>query len=220
MTDTPRSSSPSRPSNKGRWRIWITLSELVGVLALIIAGLNFWDSHHERLSDERRQAAAEQTAARLAAARSSFVLTARTEGDGARLSFQPMASEQAIQSQSYLFPAAVADHAIDSVQPRIERDWMARGLKAAVETARRAKTAGPTGEGEAPVGVVSTYIENGEVKTDRSIYRVAYAWRTPLFGGPRFTLEGATLARRTVKGDLQHAVDAEWNASHPAPAHS
>jgi hypothetical protein len=216
MTDTPGSPPSARMSNKGRWRIWITLSELVGVVALVIAGLNFWDSHHARLSDAKRAAQAEQAAARLAEARSSFVLTAHAEGDGARLAFQPMAAGQAIQGQTYLFPAAVADHPVASVQPRIERDWMARGLKTAIEAARRAKTAGAAGEGEVPVGVVSTYIEDGETKTDRSLYRLAYAWRTPLLGGPRLTFEGAVLARRSVKGDLQHLVDTEWTATHPA----
>jgi hypothetical protein len=214
MTDAPRSSS--RSTNKGRWRLWITLSELVGVLALLIAGLNFWDSHRERVSDEKRVAAAEQSAERLAAARSSFVLTARAEADGARLVFQPMASDQAIQSQRFVFPAPVADKPVTSVQPRLDRDWVARGLKGAVEAARKAKAAGATGEGDLPVGVESTYVEDGEVKTDRSIYRISYAWRTPFLGGPRFTLEGATLRNRAIKTDLQHAVDAQWQAAQPA----
>ncbi|WP_158912883.1 hypothetical protein [Caulobacter sp. S45] len=208
MTVTPS-------SNKGRWRLWITLSELVGVLALLVAGLSFWDAHRDRVGAEKRQAAAEQAAARQAVARTSFVLTAHPEGDGARLVFQPMAPEQAIQSQRFLLPAALADHPIDSVQPRIERDWLAKGLKQAVEASRRAKTAGAAGDGETPVGVVSTYIEDGDVKTDQSIYRISYAWRTPLLGGPRFTLNGAALARRAVKGDVQRMVDAQWLAGHP-----
>ena len=44
------------------------------------------------------------------------------------------------------------------------------------------------------------------------------AWRTPLLGGPRFTLNGAVLARRAVKGDLQRQVEAQWRIAHPAPA--
>lgn len=207
MTDAKRSASSS---NKGRWRLWITLSELVGVLALLIAGLNFWDSHRERQRDETRVAAAEQSAAKAAAARASFVLTAHAEGDGARLTLQPMSSNQAVQGLHLVFPAEVADHAIDSDQPRLERDWVARGLAKAVETARKAKAAGAAGEGALPVGIEASYVEDGEVRTDRSIYRVSYSWRTPLLGGPRFTLEAATLRSRAVKSDLQHAVDAQW----------
>jgi hypothetical protein len=210
MTDAKRSASSS---NKGRWKLWITLSELVGVLALIIAGLNFWDSHRERVRDEKRVAAAEQSAAQLAAARSSFVLTARTEGDGARLVLQPMSSDQAIQGLNLVFPADVADQPIASIQPRIERDWVARGLGKAVEAARKAKAAGAVGEGVLPVGVEASYVEDGEVKTDRSIYRISYSWKTPLLGGPHFTLEGATLRSRAVKSDLQSAVNAQWAAT-------
>ncbi len=210
MTDAKRSASSS---NKGRWRLWITLSELVGVLALLIAGLNFWDSHRERQRDEKRVAAAEQSAAKAAAARASFVLTARTEGDGARLVLQAMSADQAIQGLHLVFPAEVADHPVDTVQPRIDRDWVARGLGKAVEAARKAKAAGAAGEGVLPVGVEASYVEDGELRTDRSIYRISYAWRTPLLGGPRFTLEGATLRNRAVKSDPQHAVDAQWAAT-------
>jgi hypothetical protein len=210
MTDAKRSVSSS---NKGRWKLWITLSELVGVLALVIAGLNLWDSHRERLRDEKRVAEAEQSAAKLAAARSSFVLTARAENDGARLVLQSMSSDQAIQSLHLVFPTDVVDHPVDTVQPRLERDWMAKGLGKAVEAARKAKAEGATGEATVPVGIETSYVEDGEVRIDHSIYRVSYSWRTPLLGGPRFTLEGATLRSRAVKSDLQSAVDAQWSTS-------
>ncbi|MDB5456033.1 MAG: hypothetical protein JWP92_1618, partial [Caulobacter sp.] len=40
MSETSRKRLPLR---------WLTLAELVGVAALVIAGLGFWDSHRERV---------------------------------------------------------------------------------------------------------------------------------------------------------------------------
>ena len=70
MTQTPAVS-------KRRFRLWITIGELVGVLALVIAGLNFWDSHRERVSDARREAAAD----RVASGRSAFVVSAQMDAN-------------------------------------------------------------------------------------------------------------------------------------------
>ena len=84
---------------------------------------------------------------------------------------------------------------------------------------RRFRCAGPGPEGDAHAGlgpprlaaapgVVTRYIEDGEERTDQSLYRVGFAVRkTGLFGGRSVVLLGLSLARRGVDGDLQAAVD-------------
>ena len=202
MTDTPA-------ARKRRFRIWITLSELVGVLALVIAGANFWENRHERVVDTRRQDAAERAASQ---AHAAVVLNATMENEGARLSLESLNPAQAVQSQRYLFPHAVLGHAMEvsAAHPQIDLDWIAGGLRAQIARERKAGAAGADGEGHMPVGIFTTYVEDGEMRTDQSLYRVGYGWRSRLFGGPLIALQGVSLVRRAVPGDLRGAVEAAW----------
>src|SRR5205814_2103512 len=88
--------------------------------------------------------------------------------------------------------------------PRIDRRWLEDGLK----KADRKPDAG--GERRVPVGVITTYVEAGEMKTDRAIYAVAYSLQGRFLRGSTVKLEGVSLLRRGVAGDLQAAVDAAW----------
>jgi hypothetical protein len=201
--------APPPDAKKRRFRLWITLSELVGVLALVIAGLNFWENHHERVVDTRRQAAADRVAREV---RSAVVLQAGMEGDGARLILQTVNPAQAVQGQRYLFPHAVLGHAmeVDAARPQIDLAWIEDGLRGEVARGRKAGTAGADGEGELPIGVFTTYVEDGETRTDQSLYRLGYSWRSRLLGGPRIALQGLSLVARRVPGDLRRAVETAW----------
>ncbi len=207
MTDDP--APPSTPQQRRR-RVWITIGELVGVLALVIAGLNFWQSHQQYLSAQK----AAQTQAQ---ARSAFVMTGAASRAGDRIDFHPLNPDQAIQSQTYIFPDALADHQIKlaATQPRLERAWIEKGLRDALN----ADGAPASGEGVAPFAVVTTYVQDGDTYTDDgSLYQIGYAWRSTLFGGRKITLEGVALAKRGVKGALAVEVNRRWRADHPPKA--
>lgn len=204
MTDS--APPPATPQQRRR-RFWFTVGEVVGVLALIIAGLNFWESHREH-------AEAERAAVSQAEARSAFVMTGGADAAGDRIDFRPLNPAQAIQSQQYLFPHAVVDHPIvvSAAQPRVERSWIDQGLRSVLATAQ----APSSGEATAPLGVITTYVQDGETYTDGSLYRVGYAWRSQFLGGRKLRLQGVALAQRGVKGDLQAAVEQNWTANRPA----
>ncbi len=197
MNDTPA-------ARKRRFRVWLTISELVGLLALVIAGLNFWDSHRQRMQDQKREVAADHAAS----ARYAFVMSSQMEADGARLTFQAVEPVQAIQGQRYLFPRAVLDHAMEvsAAKPQIDLDWIAAGLRGEVALARKAG-ASADGEASIPVGVITTYVQDGDVRSDQSIYRLGYAWRARLLGGTRLALQGVSLLHRGLQGDLRPAVE-------------
>lgn len=186
-----------------RRRLWIGVGEAAAVIAVIIAGLNYWDSHREH-ADQARREAARALQAGLAQA---LVLTAAPQDGGRRLAIKPADASQVIQSQRYLFPAAVLDHPTDltAAAPAIEVAWIAQGLSKALD-ARHAKG---EGRGRVPVGVITTYLANGEPHEDRALYLVGYAWKGRLFGGRAVTLEGIAFVRRA--GDLQAAVDRAWS---------
>ena len=204
-------SSSGRPA----WwrRRWVTVGEVVGIAALVIAGLGYWDAHRERHAVSADKA----SAARQEARREALVLTAAVQDDGARLLLSPLRTGQAVQSQRYVFPSAVLDHPMEvtAAQPQIDRAWIAAGLKGALQAAAKArgeKLAG--GEGALPVEIRTSYIEDGEARSDASLYRLGYRLTSGgLFGGRTLILQGVSLVRHTAGGDPQKAVDALWRST-------
>ena len=51
---------PDPPPKKRLPIRWLTFAELVGIGALAIAGLGYWDSHRERLQQDHERAVAER----------------------------------------------------------------------------------------------------------------------------------------------------------------
>lgn len=186
------------------------MGEVVAIAGLALAGLGYWDAHRARSTQSREEAAAQ----RQAAARQSLVLIATVREGGAKLVLAPLRSGQAVQSQRYLFPHAVLDHAMEvsAAQPQIDRAWFEGGLKAALEAAARARGEKlADGEGVLPVGVSTSYIEDGETRSDASVYGLGFRLVPGgLFGGRRVVLEGLAVLRRRTPGDLQATVEAEW----------
>jgi hypothetical protein len=127
-------SDANRPAAKPRRQgFWLPAGEVVGVLALLIAALNYWDSHKQHVEDVRRADAQAQAETRVEAA---FVNVGEADRDGRYVSLRPLRSTQAIQSQRYRFPSEVLDHPMEitAERPRIAADWIADGLKRALDS--------------------------------------------------------------------------------------
>src|SRR5580692_5245560 len=123
----------ARPRRQG---FWLTVGEVVGVLALVIAGLNYWESHQQHLDDVRRVQAQTQAA-------TAFVAVGEADREGRFVGLHPLKGSQAIQSQRYRFPDEVLDHPMEitAERPRIEADWIAAGVKRALDESH-ARSAG------------------------------------------------------------------------------
>jgi hypothetical protein len=187
---------------------WLTLAELVGVLALVIAGLGFWDSHRERTQAdrERAEAAREQRVER--ALKQSFLMLGTPDKDGEKVRLSTVHAEQVIQTQTLWFPADIRADSVETTgNPRLEAGWIEDGLRKAV-----GKAGGKPKRGRLPVGIVTVFIEDGQTRTDRAIYQLGYSLHPRVLLGAKVELEGLTLARRGVAGDLQAAVNAQWAA--------
>jgi hypothetical protein len=190
-------------------RLWINLGEGAAVLAVLISGLSYWDAHREHAVVERQALSQAQ-------AQAAFVLTGTTENGGRQLALAPLKSTQAIQSQRYVFPAAVKADPVDvsAAQPRVEIDWIGSGLGRMLDDTH----AGPGGESALPVAITTTYVEDGEMRTDRSLYRIGYAWQSRFLLGRHISLEGLSLIQRGITGDPKAVVDRQWAAGqHTAP---
>lgn len=183
---------------------WLTLAEIVGVAALVIAGLGYWDSHRERAQADRERA--EARAERLAEARAqvvkdSFLVMAEPEDDGARLRLAAANPDQAIQTQTLWFPADIRRAAAETTgNPRLQAEWIESGLrKAGVK------------RGRLPVVVRTVYVADGQTRTDQALYMVGFSLKSRMLRPARVELEGLSLARRDVAGDPQAAADAAWS---------
>jgi len=198
-------SETSRPRRRLPIR-WLTLAELVGILALVVAALGWWDNHRERLrQDQERAVEAKGRAAdaRLQSLKASFLLIGQVDADGRRVRLASAHSDQVIQTQTLVFPSAMGRDPVETTgNPRLEADWLEGGLKTAGVKAGQPR--------RVPVGVVTTFVEDGEMKTDRSVYAVAATLEGRFLRGSRLQMDGISLIRRGVGGDLQAAVDAAW----------
>ncbi len=208
MSEKPKKRLPIR---------WLSLAELVGILALVIAGLGYWDTHRERTLTEKERAAEAQekkAEARAGALKLAFLMTGSPEGGGDRLRLASVHAEQVIQTQSLIFPSEVrADTAETTGNPRLEAGWIEGGLSRA-EHDRGVKKP----HGRLPVGVVTVYIEDGQTKTDRSIYLVGYSAHPRMLRADKVELEGLSLLQRGVGENVQAAVDGVWTRQNPPPA--
>ena len=203
------------PSEKKRRLRFLTLAELVGVAALVIAGLGYWDSHRERAQTGRERAAEAQekkAQARAGALKLAFLMTGTPESGGERLRLSTVHSEQVIQTQAISFPSEIRGDAVQTTgNPRLEAGWVEEGLTKA-EHARGGKAR----QGRIPVGIVTVFIEDGQSKTDRAIYLMGYSSHPRVLRADKVELEGLSLLRRGAGEDLQGAVDQAWAQISPA----
>jgi len=207
-------SDPQPTPPRRRQGFWLTAGEIVGVLALVIAAANYWDSHQQRIEDARQRVAdARQTQAQTLA-HAAFVTQGEALPDGRAVTLRPLSPSQAIQSQRYTFPAAILDHSVDTTaeRPRVEADWIASGLRKALDAAH----APGSGAARLPILIETTYVEDGESRSDRSLYQLGFAWKRGFLGGRQIRLTGVALAKRGVAGDPSVVLEERWTAGEAA----
>ncbi|HEY4030774.1 MAG TPA: hypothetical protein VGM25_10550 [Caulobacteraceae bacterium] len=191
----------------------LSVAEIVGVAALAIAGLGYWDSHRERLQQDQERTRAEAAqraaeadkgkaqavAAQQEAVKHALLLTGVPAA--AELRLQTTRPDQVIQTQTLWFPTEVrADSVATTGNPRIEARWIEDRLR---------RVAKPV-DHQLPVAIETTFIEDGQSRTDRSLYLIGFSLHGRLVGGPRVEFEGLSLARRSLSGDPQAAANGRW----------
>ena len=186
-------------------RRWITLGELLAVIAIIISGLTLWNSWSER-SDSRavKTADAQKASARAV----TLVLMAANAGER-ELALKPASADQSVQSQRIIFPTALgAAPAETTGEPRIEADWFERALKKARDTARLPDNS--RGDERLPVVITTRFLVDGKPHEDAALYDIGYTISGRLLSGHTVTLRGLSLVSRVKSGNAQAALDARW----------
>lgn len=186
-------------------RRWITLGEVLTVIAVAISGLTLWNSWSERNDDAASRAADASHASSRAA---TLVLTATRSGDH-ELILKPTGSEQSVQSQTIAFPTALgASPAETTGEPRIEAGWFEHALKNA-----RGKAGLPDdsrGDERLPVAITTRFLVDGDAHEDVAIYDIGYTITGHWLTGHSLALRGLSLVSRVKHGNPQAALNSRW----------
>lgn len=177
-------------------RRWITLGEVVGIAALTVSGLSYWDSHQERVVAAKAKPAAAHAG--------PLLLTGTLADSGARIDLKP-ATGEVVQTQTIRFPTMVRADAVETTgNARIEAAWFETGLRAALKDQQV-----HSGRHRLAVGIETTYVGSGVTATDRAVYDLGYSLHTRLLRPDAVAIEGVSLVLR-VSGDLPAQVDARF----------
>ena len=196
-------------------RRWITLAEVLGVIAVLISGLTLWNSWQQRSGDEADKAAARTEAA---AEAQVLLLRASPDRDGRTLSLTSAGTGQVIQNQNILFPGPLGVAAIDTlIEPRIEAGWFEQALL------RARQAGGPDesrGDERIPVAITTLFFSGGAMHRDSAIYDIGYRVEGGgLFGGHKVRMRGISRVETVAPRALQARLDAIWR-SRQSPPHA
>lgn len=195
-------------------RRWLNLGEILAIGAVAISGLTLWNSYAERKSNE-----AEHASESAQSAKKAVVMTLRssTDKDGKTLTLAPRAENQAIQSQTILFPTSLGlSPAETSGDGRIERGWFDSAL---VKARRAAGVEDKLGDAKLPVVIETHYLADGDPQVDRAVFELGYATSHSFIGGTEVHLRGLARAGAAASEAAgQKQIDAIWKARMPAKA--
>lgn len=192
-------------------RRWITLGEVLTVIAVAISALTFWNSWSERSDSKAAQTIESQRASIRAA---TLVLMAANAGEQT-LILKPGSSEQTVQSQKILFPTPLGTAPVETTgEPRIESGWFDRSLEKARETARLADDS--RGDERLPTVIITRFLVNGEPHEDMALYDIGYTIAGRFLGGHSVALRGLSFVSRVKSANAQVKLDARWQSLVPA----
>ena len=207
MSDDGRTPAERKEAAAIRRR-WITLGEVLAVVGVLISGLALWNSWSERSMAER-----ERTEAKAKQADVSRIVLLRASGGGKRLALAAHDPDQAIQSQTVLFPAPFGLGAFETTEPRIEAEWVKRAIRKS-----RDKDDKVRGDARMPVAITTRFVADGRAFTDTALYDIGYQESDGgLFGGGEVRLKGLSLIGRTGAAQAQRRLDAVWAARRGSP---
>lgn len=192
-------------------RRWITLAEVLTVIAVAISGLTLWNSWSERRDSE----ASKQVEARQASSRAATLVLTATSSGKATLLLKPTAEEQAVQSQTIAFPTPLGlAPAQTTGEPRIEATWFENALEKARNKADLPDDS--RGDERLPVAITTRFLVDDKPYEDVAIYDIGYTISGHWLSGHTVTLRGLSLVSRAKPETSQARLDARWRSLFPA----
>ncbi|NJC33341.1 hypothetical protein GGR88_000815 [Sphingomonas jejuensis] len=178
-------------------RRWITLGEVLAVVAVVISGLTLWNSYSER-STAAAEKAAERQSEQAAAA--SIVLSGRVEEDGEAISFSSANEGRVIQSLTVRFPSALGVSPVETLaDARLDAGAFARAVRGATD-AKRIRL---------PIAVEAVFTAGGDLHRATGLYQLGLERRDRLIGGDAIRISG--VAYQGAAGRAPQAeIDRLW----------
>lgn len=213
MTDSsrpPESNAAAKAEASATRRRWITLGEVLTVIAVLISALTFWNNWNQRSVDHAQKTAE----ANRAAMHSGMLVLASTNVGKRELVLKPASSEQSVQNQHIAFPTALGVPPADTTgEPRIDAAWFEHALI----KARGAAHLPNNGHGDAPlpVAITTRFLVDGDERTDIALYDIGYSMSAGWFGSHSITLRGVSLIARVKGNTAQARLDARWSRAFP-----
>lgn len=202
--------TPAHSESEARSRRrWLTLAEVLGILALVISAATLWNNVAMRKSQEAARVAEEAKQAlqsREAEHEAALVsLVGEPQHGGSVLTLTDQAGHS-IQSADIRFPPALGVATKQTlIDPQIDADWFADRLLDMTD-------GGPDAvQGRLPVEISARYWSGDQQRTDRAIYDVVFTTEGRIFAGRKLRLKGVVLRRR-VSGDAGATLDSLWKA--------
>lgn len=185
-------------------RRWLTLGEILAVVAVVISALTLWLNWAERSDTTAQKTAASSQAAKQAA---TLTLSAQSTAKGERLALKPTSSDQQVLSQTIRFPAALGLDPVETTgEPRIEAGWFESALK---KIRNRAGLPDDSrGDERLPVIVSTTFLADGAQHEDVALYDIGYTIKGKLFSGHALDLRGLSLVKHVKAGNASAELSA------------
>jgi hypothetical protein len=191
-------------------RRWVTLGEVLAVIAVVISALTLWNNWSERSDSQAVKSADAQRTSTKAA---TLVLLAADSGERA-LALKPASAEQSVQSQKIVFPTTLGVAPAETTgEPRIEAAWFEHALKKARDVAHLPDNS--RGDERLPVAITTRFLVEGEPHEDVALYDVGYTVSGRLIRGHSVTLRGLSLVTRVRTDSAQAKLDARWKQLFP-----
>lgn len=186
-------------------RRWITVGEVLAVIAVIISALTLWNNWNERSDSE----AAKTVETQKASARAGTLVLITANSGERKLTLKPASAEQSVQSQKVFFPTALGVAPAETTgEPRIEAAWFERALKKARKEAHLADDS--LGDERLPVAIATRFLVDGEPHQDVTLYDIGYTISGRWLGGHSIKLRGLSLVSHMKRGSAQAKLDARW----------
>jgi hypothetical protein len=191
-------------------RRWITLGEILALIAVVISALTLWNSWSERSEGETTKAAEAQRATTHAGI---LVLTAIDLSER-ELVLKPTSTEQSVQGQTITFPTALGVAPADTTgEPRIEAEWFEHPLKKARDVTGLPDTS--RGDERLPIVITTRFLVNGATHEDVALYDLGYSISGRWLGGHSISLRGISLVSHLSTGSDRARLDARWHKLFP-----
>lgn len=191
-----------------RWR-WLTLAEIVGVVALVISALTLWNNVSLRKDSQiqrEEEAARERAAADAKAHVARLVTLVGTPGsDGSSLELSD--ANHRIERIEVQFPPSLKVPSKDGVlDTRIDAGWIAEPVLKLTDGGA------DTIQGRLPIRIDSHYWDADVQREDSAIYELVFATEGRLLGGRTLKLQGVALKQRHPGSNSAALLDRLWTA--------